>query len=176
MLLTPMTLIRAALHLPDAFPQRQLLQFGEAPFETNWVCGSSMLVRTSMLREIGGFDPRYFLYFEETDLCLRASRNNYEIWAVGECIARHVGGVSARESGAELTSQQSGCIAKYFYPSRFYYLSKNFGLLRAVGAEVIAACIERTRWVAKKVLGRRPTSEDLPDARLFLRLPSRVDE
>jgi len=38
------------------------------------VSGCFMLFRTDVLKSLGGFDPNFFLYFEDFDLSLRASR------------------------------------------------------------------------------------------------------
>lgn len=177
MLLTPMGLIRSTLRLAGAYPAGRILEAGEAPYPTNWVCGSSMMVRTSMFRRIGGFDPRFFLYFEETDLCLRASRAGCEIWTVGGATARHIGAASAKQSGAALTTRKSGgSIVEFFYPSRFYYLSKNFGWLAAVAAESSTRGVEWLRWIAKALLRRGRLENERPAGRPFLRLPAPIDE
>jgi GT2 family glycosyltransferase len=49
------------------------------PRSTPYVSGCSMLLRTSCLREIGAFDPRFFLYLEDTELCLRAQRHGWRV-------------------------------------------------------------------------------------------------
>ena len=46
----------------------------QGAWRTGWVTGASMMVRREVLESVGSFDDGYFLYFEETDLCLRASR------------------------------------------------------------------------------------------------------
>jgi N-acetylglucosaminyl-diphospho-decaprenol L-rhamnosyltransferase len=52
---------------------------GSAPFSTDWICGAIMLARSETVRRLGGFDPRFFLYFEVTDLGLRAQTSGYEL-------------------------------------------------------------------------------------------------
>jgi len=41
-----------------------------------WALGACLLIRASAMRDVGGFDERYFVYVEDTDLCRR-------MWAVG---------------------------------------------------------------------------------------------
>jgi len=45
-----------------------------APHRVDWVYGTFMAVRRDLFRQLGGFDPRYFLYGEDLDLCYRAAR------------------------------------------------------------------------------------------------------
>lgn len=45
----------------------------------DFVYGCAMLLRASMLRAIGGFDERFFMYYEDVDLCLRARAAGYEV-------------------------------------------------------------------------------------------------
>jgi GT2 family glycosyltransferase len=106
---------------------------GEAPAKTDMICGSIMLVRRQMITEIGAFDPRFFLYFEETDLCCRAMRSGWEIWTNGEAIGRHINAASAKQTKAAIAG---ATISKHFYESRFYYLIKHFGWPVAIMTEI----------------------------------------
>jgi len=45
----------------------------------DWTSGSFMLARRDALAEVGGFDERFFLYAEETDLCWRLKRAGWEV-------------------------------------------------------------------------------------------------
>jgi len=44
---------------------------GQAVYHPDWVAGMFMLFRSETLRALGGFDERYFLYYEDVDLCAR---------------------------------------------------------------------------------------------------------
>lgn len=45
----------------------------------DWVAGMFMLMESSVFRAIGGFDERYFLYYEDVELCARLRRKGYDI-------------------------------------------------------------------------------------------------
>jgi len=49
--------------------------------EVDDVAGSALLIKGSVIRKIGLMDPRYFMYFEESEWCLRAKRNGYRVMA-----------------------------------------------------------------------------------------------
>jgi N-acetylglucosaminyl-diphospho-decaprenol L-rhamnosyltransferase len=54
------------------------------PLEPDWLAGMFMLFRTSTFRRIGGFDERYFLYYEDVDLCMRLRAAGYRVvWEPG---------------------------------------------------------------------------------------------
>jgi glycosyltransferase involved in cell wall biosynthesis len=59
-----------------------------------FVVGACLLVRRAAFEAIGGFDARYWLYAEETDLCWRLHQAGYGVDLVAEASARHVGGAS----------------------------------------------------------------------------------
>ena len=53
------------------------------------VSGGAALLRSSMLREVGLFDPAYFAYYEDAELSLRAARHGFTSWYVRAATARH---------------------------------------------------------------------------------------
>ncbi len=80
--------------------------------EVDWVPGAYSIIRREALQRIGYFDRRFFLYYEEVDLCLRIKEAGYELWYWPDIVVVHIGGESARriadgegmsESGAQLT-------------------------------------------------------------------------
>lgn len=130
----PWDLVRAALPRGAAKLDRRPIVPGEEPRRVEWLCGALFVVRTELIRKIGGFDPRFFLYWEETDLCKRVGDLGAELWTVGTASAYHVGGASTSESK---TPRFAGCIAEHYFESRHYYMRKHHGLVKAVLAEVM---------------------------------------
>ncbi|HEY2429244.1 MAG TPA: glycosyltransferase family 2 protein [Acidimicrobiales bacterium] len=63
--------------------------------DVHHVLGALMAVRATAFREVGGFDERFFLYREETDLCLRLRRAGWRIRHDPSVTAVHIGGASS---------------------------------------------------------------------------------
>lgn len=46
----------------------------------SWTTGAAMAVRRDVWEQLGGFDTKYKMYFEDVDLCIRAAKAGYETW------------------------------------------------------------------------------------------------
>jgi GT2 family glycosyltransferase len=129
---TPWTILRDAM----PFLRHQSISWpivpGSPPARTGWVCGAVFMIRTELLKRLHGFDPRFFLYWEETDVCQCAEDAGFEIWALGSAVAQHVGGASSSLDDTRI----AGCIAKHYFQSRYYYMVKHHGRLAATIAEI----------------------------------------
>ena len=68
------------------------------PLEVDWVSGACMLVRRQAFEEVGGFDPGYFMFFEEMDFCLRLHRTGWRIVFDPLAEVKHVVGGSTRSA------------------------------------------------------------------------------
>ena len=58
--------------------------------------GCFLLLKTDLWRKLDGFDPRFFMYGEEADLCLRAAKSGFRSLATGSATIIHYGGASER--------------------------------------------------------------------------------
>ncbi len=127
---TPASILRAAI--PFRHDPWTIIVPGAAPFRTGWVCGAVFMMRTELMKRLGGFDPRFFMYWEETDVCKRSDDLGFETWAVGTAVASHHGGASSVDDDTRIF----GCIGQHFYQSRRYYMLKHHGWLAATIAEI----------------------------------------
>ena len=66
----------------------------------DWLSGACMLARREALVAEGGFDGRYFLYWEDADLCRRLRTRGYEVRYVPAASAVHRVGISSRTARA----------------------------------------------------------------------------
>ena len=66
------------------------------PVEVKWLSGACLLVRRSVLDAVGLFDERYFLYFEDIDLCYRIGRAGWKLALQPGARVFHAGGASTR--------------------------------------------------------------------------------
>ncbi len=66
-------------------------------------CAAAMLVRREAFNAVGGFDERYFCYFEDVDLCFRLRLAGWRILQSPDAVVAHVGGgvTSARSAFAQ---------------------------------------------------------------------------
>ncbi|EKD58953.1 MAG: glycosyl transferase family protein [uncultured bacterium] len=60
------------------------------PFESEYLSGCSMLIKKDVFKKIGLFDERYFLYYEDADLSLRANRAGFKLLIVPEAKIKHL--------------------------------------------------------------------------------------
>ena len=67
----------------------------DQPRDVHHVLGALMAIRASAFRAVGGFDERYFLYREETDLCARLREAGWRVRHQPCVSAVHIGGASS---------------------------------------------------------------------------------
>jgi GT2 family glycosyltransferase len=91
-----------ALFLQRVFPRAgwtdELVRDAEAyrePGSPDWVSGAAVMVKRSVLEELGGWDEGFFMYCEDTDLCRRLDDAGHELGFEPSASVMHVGGASA---------------------------------------------------------------------------------
>jgi GT2 family glycosyltransferase len=79
-----------------------------------WYTAACLLIRRRAFDQVGGFDPAYFLYFEDVDLCLRLRRHGWRLARQPRAVAVHAGGGRPLDQATELHYRQS----QLYYYSR----------------------------------------------------------
>lgn len=84
-----------------------------------WLSGSCLLVRTEAFRAVGGFDPGYFMFFEDVDLGDRLARAGRESVYVPTAEVTHLGGHSWRSAPESMITAHHDSALRYL-SSRYH--------------------------------------------------------
>ena len=125
--------------LPSLFPSHFLRDFDHLTSRTvDQVIGAFFLVRRELFQALGGFDERFFVYFEELDFSLRAKQAGWSTWYLSDAVAFHKGGGVSEQVKAH----------RLFYSlrSRLLYAFKHFPCVQAwvvVGVTLVLEFVSR---------------------------------
>jgi N-acetylglucosaminyl-diphospho-decaprenol L-rhamnosyltransferase len=95
----------------------------ESPRErpAGWLSGSCFLVDLAAFRSVGGFDPGYFMYFEDVDLAARLGRRGYLHVYAPSAVVVHEGGHATRREPHRMQRVHHTSALRYLagqYPGR----------------------------------------------------------
>ncbi len=150
--MSPWNLLCRATGLTGLFP-RSLIFNGESYgdwqrdriADVDIVSGCFLLLRRSLWLELGGFDPAFFVYGEEADLCLRAQGLGARPMITPEASIIHHGGASEATRIGKMTkllAAKALLIRRHWQPN-----------VQSLGLVLLAAW-PLSRWVALAVIGR----------------------
>ena len=100
----------------------------------DWVSGACMLARREALAGVGGFDERYFMYWEDADLCRRLRQHGRTI--------RYVPGVSAVHQVGQSSRTARSRSIRAFHDSAYLYYATH----------VAPGAFNPKRWIARALL------------------------
>lgn len=95
--------------------------------EVDWVPGAFSIIRSEALAQVGYFDPEFFLYSEEVDLCRRMKDAGYQIWYWPDIVVIHVGGESSRQIKSLEMSTSGAQLVRWRMRSMLLYYRKHHG-------------------------------------------------
>ncbi|GLS85406.1 hypothetical protein GCM10010873_03790 [Cypionkella aquatica] len=113
----------------------------------DWLAGASLMMRMSVLQQIGLFDEQFFLYFEETDLCRRAALAGFPTDYVVESRVMHIGSVSTG-------MREWQRIPSFWLDSRLHYFTKNHGVAYSAAA-TFSVLVAGLLWRARLLIQRK---------------------
>jgi N-acetylglucosaminyl-diphospho-decaprenol L-rhamnosyltransferase len=134
---------------PDNWLSRRNLAWSRAsePIQVDWVSGACMMIRRSAFDAVGGMDERFFLYWEDADLCRRLKTAGYRTMYVPTVSAVHAGARGSRHAAAR------SLVA--FHRSAFRYYWKHGGVLARLMAPVVLVALA-ARLLMKLAALKRP--------------------
>jgi GT2 family glycosyltransferase len=91
--------------------------------EVGFIPGAALAVSAEAFRAIGGFDPAFFLYNEDLDLCLRLRRAGFRLWfEPGMAALHHLGGATGSAGRSPLYLEEITRTRLLPFPSRAHRL------------------------------------------------------
>jgi GT2 family glycosyltransferase len=110
--------------------------------ECDWVPGCYYLLRWEVIEQLGLFDPRYFLYYEEVDHCRRLRGAGWSVFYYPFTEVVHIGGESAASAGPLTSAGRQ--ISAFQIESELLYFRKHYGLPGLASAVLFATLSDIT--------------------------------
>jgi len=133
--------------------------------EVDQVCGACFFVRREAWKAIDGFDPAYFMYFEDIDFCIRLRRAGWPIVFLPEArIMHHLGASSTKDWRV-----RARMIASH-NQSRYYFYTRNEGWSRGAILKflvVLGAALRLFAWSLIALTGKKGAPDQV---RMFWRV------
>lgn len=133
----------------------------DRPRVVPWVLGAALALRREAFAAVGGFDPSFFMYSEEIDLCWRLQKAGWEVHFVPGATVVHVGGASTGQRRPEMAVRQVAS-SRLFY--RRHYSRLRAGTLEAmIGAAMLGRLLRDSLRLAltREPAARRHLAENL---------------
>ena len=86
--------------------------------DVDQLMGSALLLRRAAVAQVGPMDERFFMYFEEVDLCYRLRQAGWRIVFLPDAIITHLGGRSSRQTPVAARMMMLGSLLRYFRKHR----------------------------------------------------------
>ena len=123
--------------------------------ECDWVPGCYYLIRREVLDQVGLFDPRFFMYYEEVDHCRRVKAAGWKVMFYPDTSVVHLAGESAKSAGVLTKARQ---ISGLQFESELLYMRKHYGrlgLARHMALVALADVVVGLKHLLKRMLGRK---------------------
>lgn len=140
--------------LSDRFPHSRI--FGapgrawadpNQPADVDWIPGAFLILRREALIETGLFDPAFFLYYEEVDLCRRVKSASFRVVYWPDILVTHLGGESSSRLTSFKLSSHAREVVLWRMRSTLLYYRKHHGwqVRLAMGLEIFLYAMRRIR-------------------------------
>lgn len=126
--------------------------------DVDWVTGAFAIVPKKILEEVGGFDERFFLYYEEVDLCRRIKQAGYRIVYWSDVVVTHLGGESSKTVKGEVFSPKEAQLILWRMRSELLYFRKHNGWFGAYKMKFLETFWHRLRSI--KNWNNKPKREE----------------
>jgi len=95
--------------------------------EVDWAPGAFLIMRRDALVKTGIFDPAFFLYYEEVDLCRRMKSAGFRVFYWPDVVVTHYGGETTRKFPSMTFSKTASQVVLWRMRSTLLYYRKHHG-------------------------------------------------
>jgi len=132
----------------------------------DWVPGAFSILRREALAKTGLFDPAFFLYYEEVDLCLRVKAAGFRVLYWPDVVVIHIGGESGRQLRSLKFSKTGAQVVLWRMRATLLYYRKHHGF-QAWLAKALEETIYHLRWMRNRLSKNPDRRERAEEARLL---------
>lgn len=131
------------------------------PAAVDWIPGAFVFIGRATWRALGGFDERFFMYYEEVDLCRRLREHGLTVHYWPQLRATHIGGASARTVDRARVSRSGNQLEGWRMRSALLYYRKHHGPAAAWGWKTLESGWTLLRRMRNRVAGRTGPLQEL---------------
>jgi len=147
--------------LRSRFPRSRLFsghEFGNFDhnrvLQVDWVPGTFTMYRREMLDQTGLFDERFYIYYEETDLCQTAKKHGWRVYFLPWSEIVHVGGASSKTRKEHTFDTAAFQVTRFRMRSEWLYFRKNSGLAAVLANAGTELGWHVLRWIVNLTPGK----------------------
>ena len=126
----------------------------------DWIPGAFVFIPADVFARLGGFDERFFMYYEEVDLCRRMQQTGLKIYYWPKLKAMHIGGESAKTVQSARVSKSGSQLESWRMRSGLLYYRKHHGALGVAGLHWLEWTWHKLRQIKAVLSGHADKAED----------------
>lgn len=126
---------------------------GSAAYLVDWVGGAALMIRRTVIEQIGVLDEGYFMYSEETDWCFRVRKAGWDICYLPNATIVHLGGQSSKKASARMKAE--------LYRSKIRFYTKHYGRRQAHALSLALRVALSGKALFERLSGRAEAYRDL---------------
>jgi hypothetical protein len=120
--------------------------YSSEPLNVAYISGADLMISRHLFEKLGGFDPDYFLYFEETDLACRVKELNYKVVNIPQAKVMHMESASFAARDMAI---------RYYFSGKLIYYLKHKGKIYIWFLNLIMNTTFHSRIILFTLIGKR---------------------
>ncbi len=143
--------------------------------DVDQVMGAALMVRRSVTEQVGVMDERFFIYYEEVDLCYRIKQAGWRILYIPQAVITHLGGSSSAQIPVSKRIMAMTSLLKFFRKHRGKFVTWLFSCIfkpAVILRDLINIAFEAIKYIFATVTlnkkNRKKSAEKISNSAIFL--------